>query len=181
MTVIVAKRENNVLMFATDSLSSAENDIEVVKNPKIFKFGDVLIGGSGSWALPQLIVANLAAEITALEEASHPFVHMITKFAPAVQMLARKNKLKLDSSTLLVAVGLRLFTLECDGAVLEYPESTAVGCGKDLAKGALYALNHSNYTLEEKLNVAIDAACTYDGCCGGPTITLKNEIAPTEN
>lgn len=54
-------------------------------------------------------------------------------------------------------------------------EIAAIGSGKELALGALYALNEYDIKEKEKIKLAINAAKYYNPYCGGDTLIYEIE------
>jgi ATP-dependent protease HslVU (ClpYQ) peptidase subunit len=136
-------------------------------DPKIFRNGDYLVGFTSSFRMGQLLRYAVLPELTLKKMSLYDF--MVTKFIPAVRTLFSENGYALISNNqetagfFLIGVKGQLFEIESDYQVAEYSDPfAAIGCGAELALGALSALDCiTNLTIPQRISKALEVSAKY--------------------
>lgn len=145
MTCIVGLVHEGAVWIGGDSAGVAGLSLTVRKDAKVFRNGEFLIGVSASFRVGQLL--HHAFTPPPLGEGADIERYMVTGFVDAVREClkagghAERDNDNESGGNFLVGVRGRLFRIEEDYQVAEtHLPFTAIGCGRDLAKGALLAL-----------------------------------------
>ncbi len=163
MTCIVGLIHKNNIYMGADSAGVSENGLELRKDSKIFHNGEFLIGFTTSFRMGQL----LRYKFTPPEISEIPLEkYMVTSFVDALRVCFKNSGYTKKSEdceaggTFLIGVRGRLFLISDDFQIGEsINDYNACGCGGDIAKGALFALqNNPLLSSEEKITMALFAA-----------------------
>lgn len=157
VTVIVGLVHKQRVHLGGDSAGLAGYQLTVRRDPKVFANGPYVMGFTTSFRMGQLLHHAF--------EAPHPTGNldrfMVTTFVDALRTClknggwAKKDSEQEEAGTFLVGVAGRLFQIDSDYQVGEpADEYAAVGCGDELALGAL----HATATLELKPRARLTAA-----------------------
>ncbi len=133
-----------------------------------------LMGVAGSYKMAQLL--QYGAPDGFFERDSNSIEKFImTSFSWRLLQFLEKNKVtSIEEGTIsydgaiMVAVENKLFVVGSDFSVLPIDDFAAIGSGKDYAYGASYVWQDIK-SKEERLIVALGAACHYDIYTTGPT------------
>ncbi len=176
MTCIVGWRENGTITMGGDSAFLQEYYIESHVDQKVFRNGPYLIGGIQSPRMLQLLRYAFKPPMPPDQEL-HRF--MVCLFIDAVRECFTKagfakteNKVE-EGGCFLVGVKGRLFVVESDYQVNEHAINyAALGCGAEIALGALHALDGRGMSAHARVEAALDAAAYW---CAGvePPFTIK--------
>lgn len=145
MTCIVGLVEDGDVWIGGDSAGAAGHYLVNRVDPKVFRVGELLIGFTNSFRMGQALMFGWTPPKLGPNE--DVFAWMCTEFINSVRSRFadagfRKTENGVESGgTFLVGVRGRLFEIEDDFQVGEqrHPYS-AIGCGADIAKGALHTL-----------------------------------------
>ena len=180
MTCIVGyvdKLENKVYI-GGDSAGVGGYNLTVRSDEKVFKNGDYLMGFTSSFRMGQLL--RYAFTPPVLEEGENINKFMCTKFIDAVRQClkdggyASKDKEEESGGTFLVGYKGRLFEIENDYQVAIHADGYAtVGCGDQIANGALYAVDNYSITTTSKLTIALEAAERFSAGVRSPFLILS--------
>lgn len=170
MTCVVALRHEGVIYMGADSAGvggwyNRQNRMD----PKIYRVGAMLIGFTTSFRMGQLLGYSLTPPH------HHPDVaiekYMATTFINAVRDClklggwAEMDKNQEKGGNFLVAYKGRIFEIQGDYQVAESADPfNAVGCGQDLALGALYATREGPphvHPPRDRVRIALEAAAAY--------------------
>jgi len=174
---IVDKKGKRVFMGA-DSAGSADNDLVIRKDPKIFRNKGFVIGCTSSYRMIQLLRFSLKPpEINEKEL----YAYMCTDFVDSVRKCFKEGgfiqKYKdgdEQGGTFLVAYKDRLFRIEDDFQVGEmFNGMDAIGCGGTVAQGALHILSNQNIEWEDKITGALETSEFYTNGVQRPFIILN--------
>lgn len=171
MTCIAAFIEDGAVWMGADSAGIGGYSLTVRADQKIFRNGPMLFGFTSSFRMGQLLRYALTVPHR------HPDVpvdkFMSTVFVDAVREClkshgwARKREEVEEGGTFLVAYLGRLFCIQEDYQVAEALDPfDAVGCGHDIAKGALFATTQLRG--QDRLKVVFDAAERYSAGVRAP-------------
>jgi hypothetical protein len=176
LTVIVGLVHRKRVHLAGDSAGSDGHRLTIRRDPKVFTNGPYAFGFTTSFRMGQLLHHAF--------EAPHPEGDldrfMATTFVNAVRAClkdggwARKDSEQEQAGTFLVGVHGRLFVLDSDYQVGEPADGyAAVGCGEELALGALHATAELALKPRERLSVPLRAATLHSAGVAAPYIYAK--------
>jgi ATP-dependent protease HslVU (ClpYQ) peptidase subunit len=163
MTCVAGIVERGGVYLGGDSIAVGGYAMEVRAMPKVFRHGPFVIGCAGSFRVADVIRYRFEPPLP--DAASDLHRYMATVFADTLRDVLKahgvvnvENNIEEAPAELLVGVRGRLFTVNDDFHVGESVHRfAAVGCGSDLAMGALYALG-TRGTPRERLTKALHAA-----------------------
>lgn len=172
MTCIVGITDGNTVYMGADRGASDNEAILSLARPKVFVNGDWLIGYSGSMGNGQLLQF---LTLPAVAEDDDVFkllrFDVVEELKSAIDTYGNDNVE--DNTDLLIGCKGRLFEITIgDWGVAEVLE-TAIGSGGSFALGSLYTSLYHNYSIEERLTHALNAAITYSPTCQGPIDILN--------
>jgi len=155
-------------------------DLTVRADEKVFINGDFIMGFTTSFRMGQLLRYSLQPPFR------HPDVpiekFMSTEFIDAVRNclktggFAKKTNESEEGGTFLIGYHGRLLRIGGDYQVGESRQPfDAVGCGADLALGALHAIRSLNLTPKERLTRALEAAEQFSAGVRGPFTILEGQ------
>lgn len=175
MTCIVGWIENGEVWMGGDSAGVAGMGLALRKDPKVFRNHDFLVGYTSSFRMGQLLRFKFAPPEH--PEGMDTYEYMVSHVVDAVRKCfqdggyTRKDNERESGGCFLVGYRGRLFTLESDFQVGEgYQHFHAVGCGEDIALGALDALSGYDLTPEERVRAALQAAENWSAGVRAPFI-----------
>lgn len=173
MTVIVGVVHKGRVHLGADSAGAAGYQLTIRRDPKAFRNGPYVMGFTTSFRMGQLLHHAL--------KAPHPTgdldQFMVTTFVDALRTClkdggwARKDAEQEEAGTFLVGIQGRLFTIHSDYQVGEPACGyAAVGCGDDLALGALHATAALGLSPRQRLTAALAAADHHSAGVAGPYV-----------
>lgn len=169
MTCIVGLVDNDTVWIGGDSAAISGLDLIVRKDPKVFKVGEFIMGFTTSFRMGQILMHGFTPPTIT----GDLYKYMINEFIPALRNLFKDtgflevNSNREKGGTFLVGVRGRLFVVESDFQVGEPIDNfAAVGCGEQIAHGALYASKAEKPAKRVKL--ALKAAERFSAGVRGP-------------
>lgn len=171
MTCIAAVAHDGNVWMGADSAGVAGFSLAVRRDPKIYRVGDFLFGFTSSFRMGQL----LGYRFSPPQHHSDVCVerYMSTEFVDALRSAlkdggyARTENGEEAAGEFLVAYRGRIFRVCSDYQVGENLEPfAAVGCGADLALGALYAAREKSPC--DRVTLALEAAAAFSAGVRGP-------------
>jgi ATP-dependent protease HslVU (ClpYQ) peptidase subunit len=163
MTCIVGLRDAGRVIIAGDSAGTAGHQTTIRNDRKVFRNGDYVMGFTTSFRMGQLLA--FALDPPKPPKRGDLLGFMVTEFVDSVRDClkgggwASKDSETEQGGTFLVGIRGHLFTVESDYQVgIPADGYAAVGCGDDLALGALYVTRMSDLTPEERCIAALKAA-----------------------
>jgi len=144
MTCVIGLVDKGKVWMGADSMSANESfNSETCAYPKIAKIDKCLIGYTTSWRMGQLLAHSLKLPVVGRKDL---LTYMTTNFVNSVIDVLKKGKWlteqnsQIEGGTFLIGIKGRLFRVQEDFSVLELSCGyDAIGCGHDIAKGAMYA------------------------------------------
>lgn len=171
MTAVVGLVHNGRVHLGADSAGIAGWALTVRADEKVFRNGSYAMGFTSSFRMGQLL--RHAFEPPAPGSDLPKF--MATTFIDAVRDClkaggwATKNSEQESGGNFLVGIHGRLFEIGCDYQVGEPVDGfAAVGCGFELALGALYATGLAGMSVKRRIRVALEAAERFSAGVRGP-------------
>lgn len=171
MTCIVGLIEGDTVWMGGDSAGVAGYSLSVRADAKVFRNGPMLFGFTSSFRMGQLL--RYAFTVPDHDPRTDIDKYMATTFINAVRQClkdhgfaSRTNEVE-EGGQFLVGYKGRLFYIGGDYQVGEAVDGfDAVGCGHDLAKGALFATAHLRG--RERALLALQAAERHSAGVRGP-------------
>nr|MDT0660142.1 hypothetical protein [Micromonospora sp. DSM 115978] len=177
MTAIVGLVSDGSVYIGGDSAGSDGYSLTVRADGKVFRNGRYLFGFTTSYRMGQLIRYGLTPPKPKPRKDLERF--MSTTFIDSLRDClksggwAKKENDREEGGTFLVGVSGRLFTIYSDYQVAEAADGyAAVGCGDDLALGALYATAGLPIRPKRRVKVALRAAERFSTGVRGPFTCL---------
>lgn len=172
MTCIVGLVDKGRVYIGGDSAGVAGYCLSIRADQKVFVKDGFVFGFTSSFRMGQLI--RYKFKPPRRHQDDDLMAYMVTEFVDSLRQcfkdggFARKNSEEEIGGTFLVGVEGRLFEIEGDYQVGErHIAYAAVGCGDDLAMGAMYATEGSTLTANRRITKALEAAERHSaGVCG---------------
>ncbi len=180
MSIIVVVKKGGRCVMAADTAQSDDSLMirapYVTNHEKIIRFGDNLLGLAG-WSVAQDIMEsvirhhpgrlNFDSRAEIFETARN--VHSLMKSDYYIDPQEEKDQ-PVESSQIqmLIANPFGIYELESYRSVAEYERFWALGSGRFVALGALYACYDRLADPEEIARIAVEAACEFDDGCALP-------------
>jgi hypothetical protein len=150
-------------------------------DPKVFRCSDMLIGFSGSYRIGQALRFRMPDLVPPRDGAEDLYRWMVVEFVEAVRACLKSagvakidNSVETHASSFLVATRGRLFRVEQDFQVGYVATGyDAVGCGEDLARGALHALDPFEMAPRARIRAALEAAQAWNAGVRAPFIVVE--------
>lgn len=173
MTCIVGYVEGGVVHLGADSLGVGGNSKTTRADKKVFRRGPFVIGFTTSFRMGQilqyqLVVPEQKENVTDHEFMCTVFIDACRKVLMECGMAKSENEVE-TAGTFLVGYRGNLYTIEADyqvGMTVEAYDS--VGCGSDLALGAMHALSGADCDPYDRIQMALEAAENFSSGVGGP-------------
>lgn len=180
MTAIVGLVDAGSVYIGGDSAGVAGMSLTVRADAKVFRKKRYVFGFTTSFRMGQLI--RYALEPPKPVGETDRF--MATTFIDAVREClkaggwAKKDSEREEGGTFLVGVRGRLFTVYEDYQVAEAADGyAAVGCGDELALGALFATATTRTPPQRRIEIALSAAERFSAGVRGPFVCLSQPPA----
>lgn len=176
VTCIVGIVEGNTVWMGGDSAGVAGYHLTVRGDQKVFTNGPMIFGFTSSFRMGQLL--RYALDIPDHDPRIDVDRYMATTFIAAVRQCLKANGWASKEGeserggTFLVGYQGRLFQV-CDDYQVGAPVDgfDAVGCGAEVARGALFASAHLK--ANERVALALSAAERFSAGVRGPFVTMS--------
>lgn len=174
MTCIVGLIDNGVVYIGGDSAGVAGLSISIRADEKVFHNGPFIMGFTTSFRMGQILRYKFDPPQQTVSQ--DDMTYMVTDFIDAVRRTFANNgfgdKDATVGGTFLVGYKGKLYTIESDFQVgIPTIGFDAVGCGADLALGAMFANTKLKPT--ERIKQALLAATTFSAGVAGPYLVIK--------
>lgn len=180
MTCIVGLIDGDKVYMGGDSAGVMGYDLQIRADQKVFKNGSFLMGFTSSFRMGQLLRFKLCPPSRWKDDGTQKdiYQYMVTDFIDAVREClknggyAQKSNEQEEGGVFLVGYEGRLFIIDNDYQVGELTDGfMAVGCGGQIARGALYATQGK--PPEERIKIALEAAERFDVTVRRPFVVLS--------
>jgi ATP-dependent protease HslVU (ClpYQ) peptidase subunit len=176
MTCIVGLVDEGNVYIGGDSAGVAGLALTIRKDEKVFGNGPFIMGGTTSFRMLQLLRYKFSPPAQTVHQ--DDMEYMVTSFIDSARKCFAENgfgdKDATEGGNFLVGYKGKLYTIERDYQVgIVANVFDAVGCGSDLALGAMFA--SEGLTPEERINIALEAASTFSAGVAPPFVILKLE------
>lgn len=171
MTCIVGLVESGKVYIGGDSAGVGGYSLTVRADKKVFRNGDFVMGFTSSFRMGQLLHHAFNPPKRHPDDDVDKF--MVTTFVDAVRDClksggyAEKHHDAERGGVFLVGYAGRLFRIDCDYQVGEAADGfDSVGCGEDIARGALFA--SAKERPARRIQLALEAAERFSAGVRGP-------------
>jgi ATP-dependent protease HslVU (ClpYQ) peptidase subunit len=171
MTAIVGLTHNGTVHIGGDSAGVSDWSLTIRADSKVFTNGPYAMGFTTSFRMGQLLRYALKAP----EPNGDLERFMVTTFVDAVREClkeggwATKDSEREEGGDFLVGVHGRLFSVHPDYQVGEAVDGfAAIGCGQEIALGALYTTARTRMAPEKRVKLALEAAERFSAGVRGP-------------
>lgn len=178
MTCVVGLIDRDGVYVGADSAGVSGWDLIVRADPKVFRNGEVLIGFTSSFRMGQLL--RFTFEVPLHPEGISTEHYMATHFVDGVRQClkeggyAEKLNEREKGGAFIVAYRGELFIIESDYQVSQPADNfAAVGCGNQVAHGALHAT--VGMPSRNRVELALAAAERF---CAGVRAPFRVEFLP---
>lgn len=170
MTCIVGLIQQGKIIIGGDSAGVGGLSIHIRRDTKVFKTGPFIMGFTSSFRMGQLLMSS-HYKIPKQKKGQSDFDFMITTFIDSVKECFRKGGYSQrytdgddKGGTFLVGYKGELYMIDEDYQVAMTKDNfISVGCGEEIAEGAMYALQNVKMNPYEKLEIALSAAAHFSG------------------
>jgi ATP-dependent protease HslVU (ClpYQ) peptidase subunit len=188
MTCVVALEQDGVVYVGADSAGFDSNlAIRSRADEKVFitENGEFIMGFAGSFRIGQLLRYALVPPDQASKK--DDMAYMVTDFIDAVRAMQKEkgsmkkeDELEEHESVFIVGYRGKLYIVEEDFQVGRPIENyAAIGCGADLAMGAMFATQKAAMNPEDRVRLALAAAVEFNAGVRPPYRILKLEPQTT--
>jgi 20S proteasome alpha/beta subunit len=179
MTCIVGLIHKGEVHLAGDSAGVAGLSISIRADKKVFVNKKFVMGFTSSFRMGQLLQYSFKPPVH--KKGVPDMEYMVTSFVTAIRKCFKDHGFGhmtegRDNSggTFLVGYNGRLYRIESDFQVGEtFVPYEAVGCGSDIALGALFALSGVIMEPEDRLQLALEAASKFSAGVEAPYNFVK--------
>lgn len=178
MTCIVGYAKKGVVWIGGDSAGVGGYCLNIRSDEKVFKKGEMIFGFTSSFRMGQII--RYCLTIPEQYESKDDYEYLCSDFMDALiksfsdkGFLVEKDKEKIGGAFLLGYNG-NLYTIYSNFQVAKGVKSYhAVGCGDDLAKGAMFATEKTEWSIEDRIKIALESACEHSAGVAPPFNIVK--------
>jgi ATP-dependent protease HslVU (ClpYQ) peptidase subunit len=176
MTCIIGLIDKGDVYIGGDSAGVAGLSITIRNDEKVFGNGPFIMGGTSSFRMLQLLRYKFSPPAQTIHQSDMEY--MVTSFIDACRQCFSQNgfgdKEATVGGTFLVGYKGSLYTVEGDYQVgIPNTLYDAVGCGADLAMGAMYATEGMNP--KDRITKALSAASTFNAGVAPPFTIMRLE------
>jgi hypothetical protein len=172
MTCIAGIAQDGKVWIGSDSAGvNDRNELQLRADAKIFRFGQMLIGSSGSWRATQRIKYSSPDILETISKERDAHEYMVNSFLPALQ----KMDIEHEDFELLVGFHGRLFHVYGLRQVSEEIASyECCGSGSQVARGALFATEgEPHISPPVRIKLALQAAERFNSGVRGPFVIME--------
>jgi hypothetical protein len=182
VTCIVGLVDDGGVWFGGDSMTAAGWEATIMRGPKIFQHGPLLMGTTGTCRIAQLLEWRLA--VPPLPTDTNWYRWVATDLTDAIRTCLKDGgHAKQDNgqeaaggNAILIGVAGHLFELADDYGLVEAACGyDAIGCGQAYARGALFASAESGLPPARRIQQALEAAEAFSAGVRGPFTVLRLE------
>jgi ATP-dependent protease HslVU (ClpYQ) peptidase subunit len=175
MTIIVGLMEGKDAYIASDGRFSAGGEIlnSAITDHKIFHFGKLVMGCSGTVRTMQILRDNLKLPIQTASQTDRAYLSIT--LVKAMEDIYKEFATKDDDKILcMLGYNRKIYRVAKDWAITE-PTFDTVGSGAQVARGALVAsfMLKAKLSPEKRLRLAVGAAGQCDSGCGNSFHMVK--------
>ena len=176
MSIVVAVKNNERVVIASDSQTSFGDHSIIEGNGKLIRTGDNIIGLAGWGIYSNLFQIYLQGNPLSLARSEIDVFQFFVDFWKVLKsdytFVSDKSTTcespfaELDS-TFIVATPKDIFYVADDMSVVKFSEFYAIGSGSSFALGALRVIYGDDYSTEEMAKKAVEVSIGFNNSCGG--------------
>lgn len=173
-TCIVGIAHKGTVWMGCDSMASSAYLKLALKEPKIFRNGDMLFGVCGTVRIRDVIEFTTPPERG--ESMTSDREYLVRSYAPTLRnamkdagILETVDGIDEWGGAMLIGYRGKLYSMEGDFALMEQKE-WATGSGCEYALGSLFSTSGEP---QKRIKTALMAACEYSPSCGPPLLVAK--------
>lgn len=186
MTCIVGVEQDGVVYVGGDSAGMEAWSLAICgrADEKVFvtDSGEFIMGFCGSFRIGQLL--RYALNPPEQSQKKNDMAYMVVDFVDAVRAMQKEkgsmkkeNELEEHNAAFLVGYKGHLYFVESDFQVGRPIEGyAAIGCGAQIALGAMFATRNSDIAAPNRIELALTAAAEYSAGVRGPFLVLQLPI-----
>lgn len=176
MTIVVGVVEDGHVYLGADSRGSWGSLARPLTESKVWTQAGMVLGLTGRCREAQ-IIQHLTVLPSVPEDASRLVPWLCSDFIDAIRATRKTagydermegQSLCEYGPGLILGVRGRLFVVHGDYSVAEYPNGAAMGSGEAAARGSLHTSAALGVGAEQRVTLALEAACTHDIYCAPP-------------
>lgn len=180
MTCIIGLKHKGKVYIGGDSAGVAGLSVDIRSDTKVFKRGLFIMGFTSSFRMGQLLMCAL--QVPKQKKSQKDYDFMVTTFIDAVRKCLKdggfattQNEQEIGGS-FIVGYKNKLYYVDGDYQVgVPSMQYTAIGCGSDLALGAMHVLSTvSNKKPGSMIRSALEAAVEFNGGVRPPFTIIDN-------
>lgn len=179
MTCIVGLIHKDCIYMGADSMGTAGHKGVTRKDEKIFECKNILMGGTGSFRMIQLLRYKMT--VPKHHTDVDTFEYMVTDFVDAVRKCLKdhgfmhvKDLVESFDGKILIGYKNQLFTLQSDLQVGENVDQfNAIGSGEIHALSSLFTTDDLSINPERRITLALEAAEYFNTSVRRPFIIKK--------
>lgn len=178
MTAIAGIVENGKVWIGGDSAGVGGLSLCTRSDPKVFVNGEFIFGYTSSFRMGQILEHMFSPPVP--YENENGMAYMVKRFIPEVKAALKAGGYQSYENgqeiggTFLVGYRGTLYQVESDYQVGRIMQSyDACGCGRDLILGSLHTTDQYDFTPEERITMALDAAVAFSAGVRGPYTVLS--------
>lgn len=193
MTCIVAIRDKNYSIVASDSGAFTESSRLLTTTLKIGNFGKIIFGTAGSIRVINILKHYLNdPKLIKKTKTQDAETFIVKRFVPILKQALTEAGASYQNdgghtfeNEIILIVDTKIFVIQNDYSVLEPKEDFfASGSASYAASGALYVLNnldptHQIYTIEQKALMALSAAVGLHNTAAAPFFMISTKDPET--
>ena len=179
MTCIVALKHEGKIYMGSDSQISCGRQ-KLIGECKVFKKGTMLIGSAGYSRFQKILRYNFNIpehneSLSDIEYLNSVFIDSLRELCDKKQYLRIIESKSEISDTTLIGYNGKIYKMALDFDVSTYDiPYFAIGSGEDIALGSMFStINITELAPENKIKLAIGAACYFNDGCGGDIRVLS--------
>lgn len=180
MTCIIGYAKKGVVWIGGDSAGVGGYNLQIRSDEKVFKKDKMIFGFTSSFRMGQII--RYCLTIPEQYQSKEDYEYLCSDFMDALikcfsdkGYLKKKDEVKVGGVFLLGYRG-NLYTVYDDFQVSKLVKDyNAVGCGEDLAMGAMFATEETDWSPESRINKALSAASEHSAGVAPPFNIVKLE------
>lgn len=178
MTCIVGLEHKGKVYLGGDSAGVSGMSLSIRKDPKVFSLKSFLIGWAGSYRRGQVLQYSFNPPLQAKEKTDMEY--LTTTFIDAIRKAYKKaGCLSLEDNQEYAGVFLfgyknKLYFVDADFQVGHVVKNyQAIGCGKDIALGAMFATEAVAMSPQKRIEMALASAAYFNTGVEAPFLILS--------
>jgi len=176
--VIAYSSGDGTLYFGGDSIAIEGSDYNIRKDSKVFVKDDIAFGFVGSFRIGQILRSIF--KIPKQKDKQSDYDYLCSIFIDSLTKCLKSkgfdfgDKNELNDLEFLIGYKGKIYHIMCDFQVAEYStDYMAIGAGRNFALGNLYATSNSEYSVEDRVRLALECATEFCSAVKPPFKIIK--------